>query len=168
MSSFSSLRVRLVGIVFLAVAPALGLLIYTNLPWLGFLIGLLALAAAWFGGHLFVLRQVRVLSEATKRLAQGDFTSRTGASTESGELGQLARNFDAMAEALEKKLKESERSEAKLLSHAHQQTVIAALGQFALITPELAPLLDQAVIFAGQIIEAEYGLCWSSFPTASI
>ena len=91
-SRFSSLRVRLVGIVFLAVAPALGLLLYTGLPWLGFLIGLLALAAAWFGGTLFVLRQVKLLSEATKRLTQGDLTSRTGMSMEPGELGQLARN----------------------------------------------------------------------------
>ena len=164
MSSFSSLRVRLVGTVFLAVAPALVLLIYTGLPSLGFVIGLLALAAAWFGGTIFVLRQVRLLSEATKRLGQGDFTSRTGMSDEAGELGQLARTFDAMAESLEKQIKERERAEEKLLIHAHQQTVIAALGQFALVTPDLAPLLDHAVIFVGQILEAEYGLVLEQLP----
>ncbi len=164
MSRFSSLRVRLVGIVFFAVAPALGLLLYTGLPWLGFLIGLLALAAAWFGGNLFVLRQVTLLSETTKRLAQGDLASRTGMSKEPGELGQLARNFDALAESLEKKRIESARAEEKLLNHAHQQTVIAALGQFALVTPDLTPLLDQAVIFSGQIIEAEYGLALEQLP----
>ncbi|MBI3851113.1 MAG: response regulator [Verrucomicrobia bacterium] len=164
MSRFSSLRVRLVGIVFLAVAPALVLLIYTELPWLGFVIGLLALAAAWCGGTLFVLRQVKLLSAATKRLAAGDLTSRTGMSDEPGELGQLARTFDGMAESLEQLIKERERAEQKLLNHAHQQTVIAALGQFALVTPDLAPLLDHAVIFVGQILEAEYGLVLEQLP----
>ena len=62
MTSFSSLRVRLVGTVFLAVVPA-GVLMYfadkyysshynADLPWTGFFVGLVALAAAWFGGEL--------------------------------------------------------------------------------------------------------------------
>ena len=60
MTSFSSLRFRLVGTVFLAVVPAWVLMYFadkyyaahygTELPWTGFGVGLVALGAAWFGG----------------------------------------------------------------------------------------------------------------------
>jgi methyl-accepting chemotaxis protein len=73
---------------------------YTNLPWTGFAVGLLALSAAWFGGERFILRQVRLLLAATDRLAQGDLTSRAGLSQERGELGDLARKIDTMARPL--------------------------------------------------------------------
>src|ERR1041384_8139878 len=107
MTSFSSLRARLVGTVFLAVAPAWVLAYFvirktgaeSELPWMALAggIGLLALGAAWFGGEHFVLRQVRMLYQAARQLAAGDMTSRTGLSNEQGELGDLARTFDAMA-----------------------------------------------------------------------
>src|SRR5579859_6123234 len=105
MSRFSSLRARLVGTVFLAVAPA-WLLAYLivkktgtdqDLPWtfLSGAIGLLALAAAWYGGEHFVLRQVRILFNAARQLALGDLSIRTGLEKERGELGELARTIDA-------------------------------------------------------------------------
>ena len=65
------------------------------------MVGLLALAAAWFGGERFILRQVRVLSKAVQQLGAGDLSSRTGLLRERGELGDLARTFDAMAASLE-------------------------------------------------------------------
>src|SRR3954467_4277137 len=111
MTSFSSLRARLVGTVFLAVAPAWVLTFFIvkqtgteqDLPWmlLSGGVGLIALGAAWFGGERFVLRQVRVLYQAARRLGAGDLASRTGLSRESGELGELARTFDAMAQSLQ-------------------------------------------------------------------
>ena len=107
MTSFSSLRFRLVGTVFLAVAPASVLMYFADkyyaahygadLPWTEFVVGLLALGAAWFGGERFILRQVRILSKAARQLAAGDLSSRTGLSRERGELGELAHTFDAMA-----------------------------------------------------------------------
>src|SRR5678809_90856 len=72
-AGFSSLRVRLVGVVFLAIAPALLVLFFTQLPWVGFAIGMLALVAAWFAGDRFVLRQVRELVVAVRRVGEGDF-----------------------------------------------------------------------------------------------
>src|SRR5213596_741064 len=106
MTSFSSLRARLVGTVFLAITPAWLLMYYTQLPWAGFVVGLLALGAAWFGGERFILRQVRILSKAARQLGAGDLTSRTGLSREKGELGELARTFDIMAASLEQRVKE--------------------------------------------------------------
>ena len=65
MTAFSSLRLRLVGAVFLAIAPAWVVMYFTHLHWTGFVVGLLALGAAWFGGERFILRQVRLLLKTT-------------------------------------------------------------------------------------------------------
>ncbi|MBI2322044.1 MAG: PAS domain S-box protein [Chloroflexi bacterium] len=79
-------------------------------------VGLLALLAAWFGGDLFVLRRVRALVRATKRLAGGDLRVRTGPPYGAGEIGDLSRAFDAMADALQRLLGEHQRAEAALLA----------------------------------------------------
>src|SRR5262249_964341 len=106
MTSFSSLRARLVGTVFLAVAPAWAITYFRTkrageeFAWTALIVGLLALGAAWFGGERFVLRQVRSLIRSAKDLARGDLSSRTGLGREKGELGELARIFDSMATSL--------------------------------------------------------------------
>src|SRR5262249_48884982 len=92
----------------------------------------------------------------TERLAAGDLKSRTGLEKEAGELGQLARAFDAMAASLEQQVQRREQAELSLLTRAHQQTVIAAVGQVALRTSELAELLKQTVLFVAQTLEVEY------------
>jgi PAS domain S-box-containing protein len=91
------------------------------------LVTLLTLAAAWYGSHLFVLRQVGGLVEATKQLSAGNLTVRTGLPYKHGELGQLAQAFDEMAVSLERRvverdqaeiaLRESQRAMATLLSN---------------------------------------------------
>jgi signal transduction histidine kinase/HAMP domain-containing protein len=126
------------------------------LPWTGFGVGLFALGAAWFGGERFILRQVRMLCEAARKLGAGDLTSRTGLSRERGELGELARALDVMAASLEQRVKEREQAERTLLNRSFQQTVVSALGQFAMMSNDLSALLDQAVMLAAQTLEVEY------------
>ena len=120
------------------------------------MVGLFALGAAWFGGERFILRQVRMLCEAARKLGAGELTSRTGLSRERGELGELARALDAMAASLEQRVKEREQAERTLLNRSFQQTVVSALGQFAMVSNDLAALLDQAVMLAAQTLEVEY------------
>jgi signal transduction histidine kinase/CheY-like chemotaxis protein/HAMP domain-containing protein len=162
MTSFSSLRARLVGTVFVAVAPAWALTYLitqktgTEFPWMGFAVGLAALAAAWFGGERFILKQVRELTKAAKLLASGDLTSRVGLKREKGELGDLARTFDAMASSLEQRVREREHTEKTLVTRSFQQTVVGALGQFAIVTKDFSALFDQAVMLAAQTLEVEY------------
>ena len=72
-----------------------------NLAALGLVAGL-ALAAAWIGGNLFIVRQIQALVGATKRVAAGELGVRTGLSQGQGELSQLAGAFDQMAESLER------------------------------------------------------------------
>jgi signal transduction histidine kinase/ActR/RegA family two-component response regulator len=129
-----------------------------DLPWtiLSACTGLLALAAAWFGGERFVLRQVRQLYRAARLLAAGDLSVRTGIPANQGELGQLAHTFDTMAESLEQRVKEREHAEKTLIARSLQQTVISALGQFALVSNDFAALLSQAVMMVAQTLEVEY------------
>jgi len=72
----------------------------------------LALAAAWVGGNLFIVRQIQTLVGATKRVAAGELGVRTGLPPGQGELSQLASAFDQMAASLdrahEQRLREEE------------------------------------------------------------
>jgi signal transduction histidine kinase/ActR/RegA family two-component response regulator len=172
--TFSTVRMQLVASVFVAIAPALALTYIVNqswfwqfapewmktyaldVPWASFLVGLLALGAAWFGGEHFILRQVRALSSAAQRLAKGDLTARTGIKDRESELGQLANVFDQMAESLQQRIKEREAAERTLLNRALQQTTVAALGQFALTNSDLMALLNQATILVAQTLEVDY------------
>jgi signal transduction histidine kinase len=72
-----------------------------NMAALGLVAGL-ALVAAWVGGNLFIVRQVKALVGATKRVAAGELGARSGLPHGQGELNQLASAFDQMAESLER------------------------------------------------------------------
>jgi len=155
-NAFSGLRVRLVGTVFFAIVPPLAVMYFLdNKEWTGFLVGLLALAAAWYGGERFIMRQLRVLLSATERLAQGDLSSRTGVTDPKSELGQLARTFDTMAESLQQRAREREETEKLLLNRAQQQAVVAALGQFAMVSQDFNGLLNQTMQLVSQTLDVQ-------------
>jgi PAS domain S-box-containing protein/putative nucleotidyltransferase with HDIG domain len=84
-----------------------------NLILLG-LVGLLGLAAAWVGGGLFVVRPMSGLLTATKRLAAGDMEARTALGCAQGELGELARAFDEIAETAQTQQTGRKRAEEAL------------------------------------------------------
>jgi signal transduction histidine kinase len=82
-----------------ALGPVNGEL-WRNLIGLG-LVGLLSMAAAWYGSGLFILQPVRRLRDVTELLAAGDLTVRAGLQNTVGELGLLAQAFDQMAHCLQ-------------------------------------------------------------------
>jgi signal transduction histidine kinase len=84
-----------------------------GLLWLGF-VSALALAAAWMGGNVFILRRVRALVDATKRLAAGDLGARTGLRYGGGEIDHFARTFDEMAAVLQKRALQTKRAAESL------------------------------------------------------
>jgi signal transduction histidine kinase len=137
-----SLRVRLLLLVLLALAPTLGLTVYTQLEQqrlamagaagdgpdaslyvaadvasaellaelarrqaakLAVLIAVsaAALAVAWSVGHFSIVRPVKRLVGAARRLGRGDLGARSGLRRGGDELGELAAAFDEMAAALE-------------------------------------------------------------------
>lgn len=108
------------------------------------IVSLLAILAAWFGSDLFLLKQVRTLITATKNLAQGNLGARSFLSYDRGELGDLARAFDEMAETLEwrdAQLRESE---------GERNDPFILLGGFVGMVPEPCLVLDESMnVLAG-------------------
>jgi len=102
-----------VGVPLAAAYSAANETLLRNLLLLG-AAGGLALLAAWYGGDIFFLRQVRALLSATERLREGDLKVRTGLAHGEGELMQLARAFDEMAASLERRISERQRAEVEL------------------------------------------------------
>jgi signal transduction histidine kinase len=84
-----------------------------NLTLLG-IVALVAILAAWFGGDLFILRQIKTLVQASRQLAAGKLATRTGLPHGKDELSQLAKAFDEMATALEQRQAARRRAEAEL------------------------------------------------------
>jgi PAS domain S-box-containing protein len=68
------------------------------------IVGVLAIAAAWVAGNLFVVQPVSVLVSTAKRLSTGDLGARTGLPYGRGELSLLASAFDEMADALQRRV----------------------------------------------------------------
>ena len=84
-----------------------------NLIILG-IVSVLALAAAWIAGDVFVLRHVRGLVAAAKKMRLGTLSARSGVEHGPGEIGELAQSFDEMAAALEQQVGELQRAEGEL------------------------------------------------------
>ncbi|MFH0876964.1 MAG: PAS domain S-box protein, partial [Candidatus Omnitrophota bacterium] len=84
-----------------------------NLTLLG-LVSVLALLGVWLFGKILFISPVNRLIDVTKQLAGGDLTVRTGRSTDTGELGLLALNFDQMAGSLQRHEEERKLAEDAL------------------------------------------------------
>ncbi len=61
----------------------------------------LIFALVWLGTNVLVLRKMKALIQSARQIAQGNFQVRTQLGEDKGELGELARVFDDMAESLE-------------------------------------------------------------------
>jgi diguanylate cyclase (GGDEF)-like protein len=87
----------------------------------------LAMAAAWVGSRTFVLRPVKGLASAARRLAVGDLSARTGLAHGGDEMGRLASSFDDMAAALQRvtrALKTLSAGNQTLLRVSEEQTLL--------------------------------------------
>lgn len=99
-----------------------------NLTLLG-VVTALALLVAWFVGNEFVVQHLQPILSATRRLATGDLSARTGLRYDNGEVGQLARTFDGMAEFLQQRQTELHEAEARYRTLVEQAPAITYLAQ---------------------------------------
>jgi PAS domain S-box-containing protein len=106
-------------------------------------IGLLTLLLAWFGADLFILRPVRTLLSAIKRVEAGDLGTRTGLRYDKGELGDLAQAFDTMAQTLG-------------CRQAEQAAVQAALVQSEERHRRLAETAEDSIFIIDRDFRVEY------------
>ncbi|MHB8869582.1 MAG: ATP-binding protein, partial [Thermoleophilia bacterium] len=85
------------------------------------LVVLFVTLAAWLGADALVLRPLTRLVTAARGLGGGDLSVRVGINGGSGEIGQLARTFDSMAETIE------QRTEALAEAEASYRTMVESL-----------------------------------------
>ena len=75
-----------------------------NLFWLG-LASALVMAAAWILSSQFIIQPLHTLTKTAKQFAAGNLGVRTDLPDGKGEIHELARSFDQMAEGLQKREK---------------------------------------------------------------
>jgi signal transduction histidine kinase/CheY-like chemotaxis protein/HAMP domain-containing protein len=166
MTRFSSSPARRVGIAFLVTALVWALAFFafgrSNAPWparwvLGVIgVSFLIVAVTWLIEEWWLSRRIRAVSNLAQRLGAGEWTARTGIETAPGEIGKLAESLDRLAISLQRKLEERDNREKSLLERSFQQTVVGALGQFALVSSDFSALLNQAVMLVSQTLEVEF------------
>jgi signal transduction histidine kinase/ActR/RegA family two-component response regulator len=92
---------------------------------------LAALAFASVVGKRTIVDRIARLESASHRLAEGDLGVRVGELVRGGELGQLGRSFDRMAEQLARREKALQESERNLLQAQKMETVGRLAGGIA-------------------------------------
>jgi len=95
----------------------------------------LGLPLAFVAAELLVLRTARRISAAARQLAAGRNEARTGLASAPGELGELARQFDEMAESLSLRTAELERARDRALRADHAKNEFLARMSHELRTP---------------------------------
>ncbi|HEX2228799.1 MAG TPA: GAF domain-containing protein, partial [Candidatus Binatia bacterium] len=99
------------------------------------------LSAAWFATDVFVLRRIHDIVAATKQVAAGTLSARTKMPYGNGELGQMARTFDELAETLEKREAEVHASAKKIHQQRQQQSALYDLNLAITSTLDLDSVL---------------------------
>jgi len=123
----------------LAIAKTKKILV-ENLIALG-VVSAIILSLAWFGTDVVVLRRIRDIIAATNRVAEGNLSARTTLAYENSELGQMARAFDNLAQALEKRQAEAVESAQRIHKQRQQQAVLYDLNRNITSTLDLATVV---------------------------
>ncbi|HEY3167458.1 MAG TPA: ATP-binding protein, partial [Candidatus Binatia bacterium] len=111
-----------------------------NLIALGVLSAII-LCLAWFGTDVVVLRRIRDIIAATNKVAAGNLSARTTMAYENSELGHMARAFDNLAQALEKREAEAVQSAKQIHNHRQQQEALYDLNRGITSTLDVANVL---------------------------
>jgi signal transduction histidine kinase len=111
---------------------------------------ILAGAAAWLLGELFVVRQTNRLIRATEQISSGDLEARADLGNQHGEFGKLALAFNQMAEKLQKRERERDEAEAEIRAYADDlERMNRDLKQFAYVAShDIQEPLRKVQIFA--------------------
>jgi signal transduction histidine kinase/HAMP domain-containing protein len=104
-------------------------------------ISVVILSLAWFGSDAFVLRRIRDIIAATNKVAEGNLSARTTLTYDTNELGQMARAFDNLAYALEKREAEAVESAKQIQQQRQQQAALYDLNRGITSTLDVASVL---------------------------
>lgn len=115
-------------------------IINQNLIALGIL-SVIILSFAWFGADVFVLRRLHDIIATTNRVAAGNLSARTTLPYNNNELGHMARAFDNLACALEKRQAEAAESAKQIHKQRQQQEALYDLNRRITSTLDLGSVL---------------------------
>jgi len=112
----------------------------------------LTLFLVWFGSGHLIQRPLKAILQATNKVAAGDAEVRLGPPYDKGELGDLARDFDGMTEAIATRGAEREQArEALLRSEEKYRSIVrnsplgiyrtSPEGRFLMVNPALVNML---------------------------
>lgn len=87
------------------------------------------LGSTWFGTDILVLRRIRDIIAATKKIGAGDLRARTILGHDNSELGQMAQAFDHLAESLERREAEAAHSSKQIHQQRQQQEALYDLNR---------------------------------------
>jgi signal transduction histidine kinase/HAMP domain-containing protein len=111
-----------------------------NLIALG-VVSAIILCLAWFGTDFVIIRRIRDIIAATNEVAEGNLSARTTLAYDSNELGQMARAFDNLAYALEKREAEAVESTKQIHKQRQQQQALYDLNRGITSTLDVASVL---------------------------
>ena len=132
---------------------AAGAILRSTLVNLAVVVAVTLLAATAFSRSLLA-EPISRLTAATRALAAGDREARIG-SADRSELGELARSFDAMADALQGA---QDRLEARVAARTAELRALLELSNTVALTTELQPQLEAVLarmIDTGEAVAAE-------------
>jgi signal transduction histidine kinase len=99
------------------------------------------LGFTWYGTDVLVLRRIRDIIAATRKMAAGDLGARTSLSYDDNELGQMARAFDNLAKTLQKREVEAIESTKHIQQQRQQQEALYDLNRSITSTLDVASVL---------------------------
>jgi signal transduction histidine kinase len=100
---------------------------------------ILALLATWFVGDFMIVRRVKALVGAAKKIASGNLAARTGIEYGREEISYLARAFDDMAKSLQRHEAQRDKAENDLRLADQRKDEFLAMLAHELRNP-LAPI----------------------------
>lgn len=110
---------------------------------------LLAVVAAWIGGHRLVVRRAQALIDAVRRLQAGDHDARSMLPHEDSEIGALAGAFDEMAEALEARRMELVRVNRALKTLSAGNRTLVRSENEAVLLQDMCRAISEAGAYPG-------------------
>lgn len=111
-----------------------------NLPGLVFVVVLIA-AVAWAGGDFLIVRGFHSLLSASRSLASGNLAARVSAPSGGGEVGQLARAFDDLADSLQRRENETKGAVEHMRSQRQRQNALHEINLAITSTLDLSAIL---------------------------
>ena len=103
---------------------------------------ILALAAAWFGGEMFVLRHLNALVTTTEKIGMGDLGARSGLPHSSNEIGRLAASLDRMAATLQRQRAEAAVAREQVQRNLERTRALREMDLAIASTLDLRTMLD--------------------------